>query len=91
MLSKSIRRISPGARLACILWLAFAFGACATRPPVVVICEPPDPALLVNLEFPATPTLGELEDQLTTFVRETLPLDNARKDEMRRQIIKLRQ
>jgi len=32
-----------------------------------------------------------LEDQLTIFVRETLPLDNARKDEMRRQIIKLRQ
>lgn len=54
------------------------------------MCEPPDPALLVNLDLPPARTLGELEDILTRFVRETLPLDNARKDEMRRQIFKLR-
>ncbi|MCR4301980.1 MAG: hypothetical protein NUV51_10250 [Sulfuricaulis sp.] len=45
----------------------------------------------MNLELPRAETLGELEDTLTRFARETLPLDNARKEEMRQQIFKLRQ
>ena len=65
--------------------------ACATsKPPVVVVCEPPDSKLVVPLMFPEVQSLGELEDALVEFVRKTLPADNARKDELLRQLDSLK-
>ena len=68
----------------------FLLSACATKPPVVIVCEPPDSKLVVPLMFPEVENLGELEDALVEFVHRTLPADNARKDEILRQLEKLK-
>src|SRR3990172_2789098 len=76
----------------CILSLAAVFGGCATKPPVIVMCEQPDRELVKTLDFcPAAGSLGELEDCLVEFVHKTLPADNAKKAELLRQLETLKQ
>lgn len=63
---------------------------CASRPPVTLVCEQPDLTLIVPLTVPQADNLGELEDVLVEFVRKTLPADNARKEQLIRQLERLR-
>lgn len=57
---------------------------------MTVLCAPPDAELIQPLEpCPPSLTAGELEDCLVELVRVALPADNARKDELRRQIEQL--
>ena len=73
--------------------LAVGFGlSCATKTPVVIVCEPTDEKLIQPLTFcPPADNLGSLEDCLVDFVHRALPADNARKTELLRQLEILKQ